>query len=180
MQTCFRKLLSVGFVLGISAAAHAQSPTALQQGRTSIAFTLPNSGGEDIGLWKFTNDRTNVGLDLGFGYASIHDAGSTASAHQWHLNAGPAIKKYFNATTHVAPFGRFGVSGGYFHAPSEHHVTVGAQAGLGADWFPTDQISIGGYTGLQANLNRVQQSGRTRNNWDAGTFLSALTLHIYF
>src|SRR3569832_124568 len=109
-------------LLSITAAASAQTPAQLSKGRRSIAFTLPDGGGTTIGLWKFTSDRTNVGLNLAVDYK--RDTDSLSTFDRWSVAVGPAVKSYFRTSAHVAPYRLLGLHAGYSHDDSDVHSTT--------------------------------------------------------
>jgi hypothetical protein len=184
-----RTILFTLLSAAITSTAAAQSPAQLSKGRKSIEFTLPNAGGGTIGLWKFTTDNRNVGLNLGFQYGR----GSTVDdrqSHSWSVSAAPTVKSYFDTRRQVAPYKRFGLSADYSRTsfesplgtePTPFGFSVGAKAGLGADWFPNDQISIGGYAGLGVSKSWSGHGNHSdATSWSIGTFSSALSVNIYF
>jgi hypothetical protein len=66
-------------------------------------------------------------------------------------------------------------------APQVDVWSVGTQLGVGADWFPVDEISIGGSVGVGAEYLSAEREGfESSSRWSLNTFTSALTLHIYF
>lgn len=105
---------------------------------------------------------------------------------------GPVVKKYFRNRGPVAPFIRTSFAFGWTNndvrqtnALREFDTyTVSVRAGVGADWFPLEGISLGGFTGILFNRtsarNTLNDIGATQDTWALTTFRSNLVLRIWF
>lgn len=184
-----RKFLLLPFLLVIAHPLAAQQPEALSQGKKSIEFTplfLNGQQAAQFGLWKFKNDRVNRGINISAGYThSDVDAPANVNVvvdNIWNLRAGPAWKHYFSPARHVAPYRRLDVNANYErHSQGERMYGADATFGLGVDWFPTADLSIGGYTGVTGSFSHSRSVNDIKSNrWDIGTMRSSVGLNIYF
>jgi len=165
----------------------AQGPEALAEGRTSIAFAIPQSGSTSFGIWKQLSPTRALGLQGSVLYGRHESEFANHESTQFQISVAPAMKWYRSLTPTVAPFLRGSVGVGYNRSEQlsgdirieTDGFNVNASAGIGVDWFPLRSISIGGFTGLSGALGRVD-SGTERNSLTLGTTTSALTMHIYF
>lgn len=162
----------------------AQAPQGLARGTLSLEFALPDGGGGNFGLWNQVGTSTSIGWTVGFDYGKEERDDIDSSSSRLTISVGPELKEHFSIRPRVAPFYRFGISGLYDRTIQtqddlENRTEswgVGGSAALGVDWFPLDQISIGGHTGFRVDyLDREDRSQLT-----ARTFLSQLTMRIYF
>ncbi|HEX7117674.1 MAG TPA: hypothetical protein VF212_02745 [Longimicrobiales bacterium] len=195
MRRSIATAVSLFGLLALAAPARAQDGApadALQEGRRSLTFSVPSGGGASFGFWTMRSPRTNLGIDVNLSLRRNEDSDEDALT-DWGITAGPAIKRYFPWTSGpVAPFFYGGVNlswrsndlgGG---GTVERTLGLGLSGGVGVEWFPTRQISIGGYTGLHAGYSRETQENEaldleaSRSAFNLNTFRSSLTLHIYF
>jgi hypothetical protein len=169
-------------LLATSQPVQAQAPQGLARGTLSLEFALPDGGGSNFGLWNQVGTSTSIGWNVGFAYSS--DDTDIAERSQLRISVGPELKEHFSIRPRVAPFYRFGIFGLYdrdirTQDELENRETawgVGGSVALGVDWFPLDQISIGGHTGFRVDYLDLEE----RTQLTAGTFLSQLTMRIYF
>ena len=55
------------------------------------------------------------------------------------------------------------------------------RAGIGAEWFPVDRVSVVGSTGVGMTYGHYDSAdGRERDSFDLTMFRSAITLNLYF
>ncbi len=171
-------------LLATSQPAQAQAPQGLARGTLSLEFALPDGGGSNFGLWNQVGTSTSIGWNVGFTYAKEENEESGFSASQLRVSVGPELKEHFSIRPRVAPFYRFGIAGLYDRTTQTQDEVesrgeswgVGGSAALGVDWFPLDQISIGGHTGFRVDyLDREE-----RSQLSVRSFLSQLTMRIYF
>ncbi|HEX6939870.1 MAG TPA: hypothetical protein VF158_10700 [Longimicrobiales bacterium] len=181
-------------LLALSAPARAQDGApadALQEGRRSLTFSVPSGGGTSFGFWTMLSHRTNLGIDVHVSFRR-RDGSSPDDPHTiWGFAAGPAVKRYLPwISGPVAPF----IYGGAdlmwnhdsFGDDIERGLGLGLAGGVGVEWFPTRQISIGGFTGLRAEYGRATHENEatdfeeTDSTFMMNTFRSSLALHIYF
>jgi hypothetical protein len=169
-------------LLATSQPVQAQAPQGLARGTLSLELALPEGGGGNFGLWNQVGTSTSIGWNVGFAYAN-NDT-ETVDRSQLSISVGPELKEHFSIRPRVAPFYRFGIFGLYdrdIRTQDELETRteswgVGGSVALGVDWFPLDQISIGGHTGFRVDY--LDAEDRTQLN--ARTFLSQLTMRIYF
>jgi len=169
-------------LLATSQPLQGQAPQGLARGTLSLELALPEGGGGNFGLWNQVGTSTSIGWNVGFAYS--RDETDIAERSQLRISVGPELKEHFSIRSRVAPFYRFGIFGLYDRDTRtqdelENRETswgVGGSVALGVDWFPLDQISIGGHTGLRVDYLDAEE----RSQLNAGTFLSQLTMRIYF
>lgn len=177
-----------------------EEDTLPEPGSYSVLFALPGGGAVTFGIWRMMGERLNLGFDVEIEYEDIETvvyAGGGLSATitdtRWTFRAGPQIKWYFPVGSSVVPYARMGVLAGYGTRDAESpaatrntkQVSVLARMGIGVEWFPVDQVSFGGFTGLlmsyddfsdESNGNPFVESTR----WRLATFHSGLGIQIYF
>lgn len=173
-------------LLATSQPLRAQAPQALARGTLSLEFALPDGGGGNFGLWNQVGTSTSIGWTVGFDYSKEEAEQTGTSASRLAISLGPELKEHFSIRPRVAPFYRFGIAGLYDRrrlttadGETEERTEswgVAGSAALGVDWFPLDQVSIGGHTGFRLGYT----DGDDRSFLTARTFLSQLTMRIYF
>lgn len=207
MRLAFLAAIAAG--LALAGSASAQDPEnaldALMPGRRSFAFSahaLENGGQAGIGFWRVVTPDRARGLLLNVSSQVTHfgsENGFTpASDAQVSVTLGPRTRRYVRTATALLPFLESGLDLGVGYSlregggsPSSMHTwspTLGATAGGGAQWFPLRRLSLAGQAGLRASVSYLHssQSGgvtsSSSNGWGASvtTFISALTLQIYF
>ena len=180
--------VAVGVLMLGAAPIDAQEPEALSKGTTSLAFTLPQSGSSTAGIWRFLTDGDALGIMVSF-EVNRHDVVTRfddVDATSWGIGAGPAYKHYFTPKRRVAPFAYSSASVNWHGAdtsigPDASQWRFGAKVGLGADWFPVEEISLGGFVGLHGSYGKVDRpEGTDQSSWSLGTMTSAISAHIYF
>lgn len=185
-----RQLMVAAAALMIGASvAQAQGPEALREGRTSIAFAIPQSGSTTFGIWKQLSPTRALGLEASALYARRDRKQPDSESTEFVVSVTPAMKWYRSLSSTVAPYIRASAGVGYSstkHEQSGNTVdesdgfSVSAGGGIGVDWFPLRSISIGGFTGLNAGYGRTESNNLDENSFFLRTGTSALTMHIYF
>jgi hypothetical protein len=166
---------------------------AIQKGRYSLAFSLPDGGGGQLGVWKMVSGRSNLGVNLGIDHSRQTTTIGPDSFRQgevsqyWTFSIEPSLERYVSLERDVSPYvfaalqGSYGWTEGFF--PKSYTRSATLSLGLGADWTPLESISIGAATGI-----RWRESMRSESATDApkeggsqfGTVSTSLTLHLYF
>ena len=145
---------------------------ATERGQHSIALSI--DGNSRIGYWTRQSDRTDLGLELGFGGA-FSDSNSNLT-----LILTPAIKHYVTPAGPLAPYTYFGLPVSFSRSSndfdSSHNWALGGVFALGVDWFPLPQVSVGGHAGVNASYRDGNGSGLV----SVGTFTSAIHAQLYF
>lgn len=180
----------------------AAAPNGLRRGAWSLSFTSPGSGERgELGAWRMVGERTNLGITLGVAaYTRERDNEGEEQRDQEETGAdfqlGLAARRYLTTARAVAPF----LHGRVFAATLSQErdgpgfedrvngASVGAEVGVGAEWFPVRQFSVAGHTGFRAALSHYEQDldvPEEETGYDAtvtslNTFTSALSLQIYF
>lgn len=152
--------------LAASTASANERPNRLDEGVWSLAVGFPGGGNSYapgyFGLWKMVGSSMNLGINVGF------DVDST------FFGLSPALKYYFHTNTKVLPhiFGQLDFS---YQDGAANDVAFGLMGGLGVDWFPVPEFSVGAYTGLALPIVSHDDSDFT-----IGTMTSGLTASFYF
>jgi hypothetical protein len=175
-------VLALALVLAAAPGVLSQSPPGASQGTRSLSFGIDGSGSSEAGLWIFISDRTNLGLLGSLDWTSEDRTGGRPDRSQFTLGVGPRVKWYISGSPRVGPYWFGGVN--FLHTrrseegePDRTSRGAGIDGGFGVDWFPVDQMSIGGWTGLRFTSDRLE-------NDDQVTRFRALTtglrVHLYF
>lgn len=185
----FDKVIQLTMVLTLFGAstALAQRPATLESGKKSISFTLPGDGwAQSFGFWNMLSDNMNLGINVGLNVRSGSVDGTTTTK-QTGFNVGPAIRYYTANLGPVVPFlyGSGDIGFTKESQPGDESLTaLGLAGGLGAEWFPLDNIGISGYTGITLNHSwtSAQVAGSTRKGTTTrlGTVTSGLSINLYF
>lgn len=169
-------------VLAVPLASAAQMPAPVSLGTKSISFGIDGSGNAEAGIWMFISDRTNLGLLGTLDWVSEDRNPPRSDRSQFTFGLGPALKWYMPRTPRVAPFWYAGLD--FRHTrrteddeDDETSRGLGVDGGFGVDWFPVDQMSIGGWTGLRIASDRAENDETTTR---IRTFTTGLRVHIYF
>jgi len=173
-------LLLAGSLL-LAPGLHAQAPQAISSGTKSLSFGIDGSGSSEAGIWLFVSDRTNLGLLGSLDWVS-EDRDPQDDRSEVRLGVGPRVKWYLSDPGRVAPFWFGGMEFNHRRVSEEGESDrtsrgLGLDGGFGVDWFPVEQISIGGWTGLRLTSNRLTNDNtRTRLR----TLTTGLRVHLYF
>jgi autotransporter-like protein len=178
--------------------AAAQESPVPESGTWNVSFSFPDAGGTSFGLTRMVGTGWSVGLEVDFRSSDTDVApteGSVAASSEVddrQFLIGPVIKKYLRHRGPVAPFIRTSFGAGWTNNTTRQTnatrqfdtFTFSVRAGVGADWFPVDGISLGGFTGLLLNrtdaTNTLNDVGLTQDSWAVTTFRSNLVLRIWF
>ena len=180
--------VAVGAMVLGAAPVDAQVPEALSKGTTSLAFTLPQSGSSAAGIWRFLTDRDALGLTVSVQVNREHVSAGLIdrTATNWGIGMGPAYKRYFTPKGRVAPFVNAAAVASWNgddlpDVPDANRWGLNATAGLGADWFPVEEISLGGFVGIRGSYGTMDgPSGIEHSSWALRTLTSAISAHVYF
>lgn len=158
------------------------APTALAAGTHSLSFGVPGGGNPyapgTLGYWFMLAPQVNLGLNLGFALDRVGGPNDETTT-SWDLLVAPAVKFYTSRLTTVAPY--------YFAQvnlrlnddgidATDEDLELGVALGLGAEWFPVPNFSIGGHVGLGVDILRAGNGEPVA----LGTFTSGLSAQIYF
>ncbi len=188
--------IALAALMTLAGTARAQEgeSRAIAKGRWSLAFSLPNGGGGQFGVWKMVSGRSNLGVNLGIGHdRETHTDGpdtlrSGRVLQSWTFSFEPNLECYLSLKRDVSPFvfaalkGSYGwfEDGAFFKA---HTRSATLRVGLGAEWTPLESISIGGSTGIAwtESMTSYSEYGAPKDSDSSfNTLASALTLHLYF
>ena len=165
-------------VPALSTELRAQAPAPLSEGTKSLSFGIDGSGSNEAGIWMFFSERTNLGLLGSLDWRSE----DRDDRSRFTLGLGPRVKWYVPQTPRVAPFWFGGLQ--FTHSrrserDEEDRTSRGLalDGGFGVDWFPVDQISVGGWTGLRLSSDRAENDDTTTR---LRTLTTGLQVHIYF
>jgi len=186
---------ALAMLLTLAASARAQDAEsrAIAKGRWSLAFSLPDGGGGQLGVWKMVSARSNLGLNLGVRHEfREYSAGPDSARFKdgstfWTFSIEPRWKRYLFIRERISPFFAAALQGSYGgdQEGSSREITRSARltAGIGADWTPLHDISIGASTGFawtETMLSRNDSFATKQKFSDFDTTTGALTLHLYF
>ena len=189
-------LSALVLLVGGAAPASAEEGVArtIEKGRWSLAFSLPDGGGAQLGVWKMVSGRSNVGMNLGVDHTYREQTWGPDSARTgygqeyfWTFSLQPSIKRYLFLRERVSPFMMAALEGsyGWRNSGRVRLFTKGAtlSAGLGADWTPLRDVSIGASTGIEwtesmSSANDFQATKYKTSIFDTHT--GSLSLHLYF
>jgi len=166
---------------------------AIAKGRWSLAFALPDGGGSQFGVWKMVSGRSNLGLNLGIDHSfdvetwGPDSARSRSGSVYWTFSLQPSMKRYLFVRDPVSPFLSIALKGSYGWNESGPFRRLSRSAtlsaGVGADWTPLRDLSIGASTGIEWTEGMVSENDpdATKNMFSLfGTRTGSLTLHLYF
>lgn len=184
-------LLALMFAMMFASPAYAQmggesggaAPNALMAGAQSLQFAFPAGGNPyapgTLGYWFMLTPNLNFGLNAGFALDrnAGEDGGDTIT--NWDLLLAPALKFYPMTDYVVAPYlflqGNVRIFSDGIDE-TEEDTEFSAALGLGVEWFPVMNFSVGGHTGLGVDIVRADPGEPIA----IGTFTSGLIASIYF
>lgn len=177
---------AAAFLVGASV-VEAQGPGAMT-GKTSIAFSIPQSGSTSFGVWKQQTPVRALGIESSLQYGRHDYRSSNSETRELQIGVAPVMKWYRATSGNVAPFLRGSAGVGYNRIEQQTGdvgverggFNINASVGLGVDWFPLSGISIGGFTGLGATFGKTNPSLADTRSLFIGTNTSSITMHIYF
>lgn len=169
------------FVMSPPVTAEAQVPAPVSEGTTSLSFGIDGNGSGEAGIWLFISDRTNLGLLGRLDWVSEERNPPRSDRTELTFGIGPRVKWYLMGSPRVAPFwfGGFDVTHTRRSEDDEDRTSrgIGFDGGFGVDWFPVDQMSVGGWTGLRISSDRAENEDTTSR---IRTLTTGLRVHIYF
>jgi hypothetical protein len=175
-----RVCLAVAALAAFPFSAFGQSKDALPEvGQHAVSFALPNGGGATFGIRKMISPTMNAGLEVGLDLTRSHTSGSSAS-HMEAVSVQPGVRIYKGAAGPVVPFLHLYGLASYQKQASAWNLTGGVGAGLGAEWFAADHVSLAGYTGLMASMTHQHNTLTSHDYASLGSGTSGLVLTLYF
>jgi hypothetical protein len=162
---------------------------AIQKGRYSLAFSLPDGGGSTVGIWKMVTARSNLGLTLGInhefrrGTTGPDTMRSEFGSGFWSFSFGPSLERYLVVRRDVSPFLLASLEGTYGWSRGVYDRAATLEWGVGADWTPLESMSIGGATGISwtESMESRSDSGASKESHSSfNTVSTSLTLRLYF
>jgi len=170
--------------LGVGLGQAQEARAIPEPGRYGLSFRLPEGGGTGFGIRRIMTERINLGLEITFDYAWAETRGEPLDLKSSGRSMGihPDLRFYLRTTGRIVPF--LMVAAGIDHAKSptdESFLGYLGRAGIGAEWFPVDRVSVVGSTGVGMTYSHLERTqNRERNNFDLTMFRSAITLNLYF
>ena len=165
-----------------ASAARAQESSAgganaLVAGAKSLSFAVPGGGNRyangAAGIWYMISDDMNLGINVGLGIDRTDTGGGTNT--DWDVLLAPAIR-YYMAKGVVNPYFLGQVNLRFHDTGGDNDPELGIAGGIGAEWFPVRNFSIGGEAGVGIDIIRAGNGEPVR----LGTFQSALVANIYW
>ena len=196
-----RTLAGVAALVILSASAldlAAQDSPVPDKGAWALSFGLPDGGGTVAGAWLMLGGNNLIGFEIDYRKNSTDievanlETGADTKIDNSTLFFGPTLKHYVQGTDKVAPFIRTTAAVGI---TSDETLAGGSlrnvdtfsllfRGSVGADWFATDGISIGGFTGFVLTYLDVDSSlgtsGAEQTTWTFATFKSNLVINFWF
>ena len=168
----------------------------------SVTASLPDGGGNLFGVWRLIGSRINVGLEMDLRNKDLEDTGSSAFISPNTVTRddlmviGPVVRYYLSDSGPVAPYvrGAIGwqrrdieieqINSGEVVQNQQESSTIWRLA-VGADWFPTESVAIGFFTGLVGVMNNtdieVLGGGAINRKTDnISTFKSGIEFQLFF
>ena len=169
-------------LLLLPAAARAQSVLP-DPGDRALSFSLPSGGGYGFGLRWMRSDGRSLGLDVTPSLDWRRNETDDESETTWALSIRPELRLYRgDAAGPVVPFAQYRLSVGYSsHTQDRYGFGVGADVGIGVEWFPLEAMSVSGSTGLGLDYSR-QGGGAspTTENVTLQSFRSELRIALWY
>jgi len=158
--------------------SNASGSNALVAGAKSLSFLVPSGGNRyadgAAGIWYMVTDDINFGINVGLGIDRTDTGADTNTS--WDILLAPAMK-YYMAKGVVNPYflGQLNLR---FHddGANNNDPELGIAGGIGAEWFPVRNFSIGGEAGVGIDIIRSGNGEPVK----LGTFQSALVANIYW
>ncbi len=164
------------------AALYAQAPPGVSEGTRSLSFGIDGDGSTEAGIWIFISERSNLGLLGTLDWVSVDREAPRSDRSDFRLGLGPRIKWYIPGSARVAPFWFGGLEFSHTRrteGDEDEQTTrgLGLDGGFGVDWFPVDQMSVGGWTGLRLTTDRAENDDTTTR---LRSLTTGLRVHLYF
>jgi hypothetical protein len=187
--------IALALLLALAGVARADEgeSRAIARGRWSLAFSLPDGSGTRLGVWKMVSGRSNLGLNLGIDHKFQEETWGPDSARSrsgtlfWTFSLEPSIKRYLFLRENVSPFLTAALQGSYGWISAggvkQYNRNATLLAGVGADWTPLRDVSIGASTGITWTEGIADDNDVTATKHRVsifGTQTGSLTLHLYF
>jgi len=192
---------TLGLIISTSAVS-AQDGRFPDSGTWSITAAVPDGGGNVFGIWRMFGSRLNVGLEVDYRNKEAEDKGSSAFISSNTITRddlvifGPSVRYYLKTTGPVAPYARasLGIQRRDIEISQintedslqnqEESSTIWRLA-IGADWFPTEGVAIGFFTGIvgvvtDTDIELGNNGTITRRNDNLSTFKSGIELQLFF
>jgi opacity protein-like surface antigen len=164
---------------------HAQSdPTAADRPSRSIGVEIGSNS--VVGVGFRVGERTDLLLEVG-GRATDDGTNETTN-----VLLRPMLKRYLGAIDRrVVPYLVFGARAEWTRIESAGTQTanfrrLGGLAGVGLDWFPAKQVSVGGHVGVDVVSLRRESTpflpgdDGVSTGMEVGTFSSGVRLRLFF
>ena len=186
-------MAAAGLLLATGAAAQetgGEEVNGLERPGTSIEVGA--GAGALVGVWQRLSPRVSLGVQVS-AYTSRSEIESDVfdrDARQTSVSVGPALKVYGGPGGAFLPYGfasaflEFGGSREEIAGAGENEEELdglGAELGVGIDWFPVRRLSIGGHVGVEAN-----RQSRSTDDDDVDRFTvfntvsSGIRVQLYF
>lgn len=189
-------LILIPLLFGVVVPVHAlgqEIPSAHADHRWGVQVGVLDGDTGEIGVLKQVGDRTQIGFSVGLFTRSSEQEdvtdGSRRESSQWSVEFRPSVRHYLGGSESVVPFliASAGVGFGELETETSSGVvgesatnTISSRVGFGAEWFPAEQFSLGGFTGLRVRyLDRDVNEDRI-DQWDVETFVTSLVAQYYF
>ena len=192
-------LVALLVTLSLPAALEAQESASetLVTGRRSITFNIFSGGTGSFGVWKMRSEAQNLGVlvdaAIQYRHTAVEGDGNDRTAVGFSVGVGPELRRYTSVSGRVAPYGFMGgrLGFGYGRTTIEPdleddswNALLSGRIGLGVDFFPVRNLSIGAQTGVGATLRYAPMDTPFGDAddvaFDIGTFGASLGGAIWF
>lgn len=158
--------------------SNASGGNALTLGAKSLSFAVPNGGNGyasgAAGFWYMLAENVNLGFNVGLGIDRVDNGTETTT--NWDLLLAPAVRYYLSTSGVVAPYFHGQANLRFHDTDGDNDPELGVAGGIGVEWFPVRNFSVGGQTGLGIDLIRSGSGEPVK----VATFTSALLANIYW
>lgn len=191
--------LGLLIVAGPVAAQDSRLP---DSGSWSLTAALPDGGGNLFGIWRMFGSRVNVGLEIDYRSEESTDEGSSGFISPNTVTRddlvvfGPSVRYYLTTDGPVAPYARASLGwqrqdveieriNSSEQLQNQQQTATIWRLAVGADWFPTDDVAIGFFTGIvgvvaDTDIELGSNGTITRRNDNLSTFKSGIELQLFF
>ena len=170
-----------------------ESANVPEPGSYGFSFDLPSGGGTGFGIRRMMSPSSNLGVSIVVGYRkddSERPAEPDETRTSWSIGLRPDLRLYRRNARSVLPFLSLEAEVGYNKQTADEFEAsgfkLGMGVGVGAEWFPLEEMSISGSTGVNIAYRRrttaadILEQSLTDSALVVGLFQSALQLSLYF
>lgn len=167
----------------LAADAHAQDRVLPEPGAWLLRTTVPDGGGS-LAVGRWIGPATSLGLDVAFsatGGGTEADGVEEERPTRWATVVGVEGRRYVEPSHRIAPFLLGRIDGGWSGGDADGSRSLAAAVGIGAEWYPAPNLSLGAWTGLRVGTDRFESAvGDESWRWSVASRVSELQLGLAF